>query len=255
MPTIYINSKRRSEFKYGPFFADYGPVPYDATEEYTIRSPSLSAQLAIFYNEILPGLKVDIPNPNKTSRSSWPSLLELAGSKLARMVEFQFDCETHIVRLCKGDSAPAPPTDLAFTASRWWYRLVYTILSRDDIELRDDDDDTEIQILLWAYMYDAVFSRCTIWANFLAEMEQLTDPVAPAYLPSGHCENLGFLTLLGTKVYTLVSALYTAETTRNHGHNSSLSQSPGFVDLPPISGDGLTDKTSFLLRRRNHVTT
>ncbi len=63
-------------------------------------------------------------------------------------------------------------------------------------------------------------------------------------------ENLGFLTLLGTKVYTLVAALYTAETTRNHGHNLSLSQSPGFVDLAPISSDGLTDKTSLLLRVR-----
>ncbi|KAK0467738.1 uncharacterized protein EV420DRAFT_1635001 [Desarmillaria tabescens] len=242
IPNIYIPYKRCSEFKYGPFLADYGAVPSDATEEYTIHSPSLSAQLAVFHNETLPSLQADIPNPNKTSRSSWSSLLELARSKLAGIVDFRTD-------------APDPLTDSSFNTARWWYRLVFSILSRDDRELRDNDD-TEVQILVSAYMYDAIFSLSVIWANFREEMLQLTDPVSPAYLPSGYGNNSGFLTLLSTQVYTIVPALYPADTTSNHDYNSPLSQSSDTVDFPSIShtGDGLTDKTSFRLRRRNYVT-
>ncbi|KAK0467731.1 uncharacterized protein EV420DRAFT_1634995 [Desarmillaria tabescens] len=150
------NDAQNSSFKYGPFLADYGAVPSDATEEYTIRSPSLSAHLALFHNELLPSLQANIPNPNKTSRSCWPSLLQLARSKLAGIVDFRLECETHIVRLCKGNSAPDPPTEPSFNTTCWWYRLVFSILSRDDRELRDNDD-TEIQILVWAYMYGCHF--------------------------------------------------------------------------------------------------
>ncbi|SJK98723.1 uncharacterized protein ARMOST_01992 [Armillaria ostoyae] len=74
----YIPFQWHPDFKYGPFFAGYGTIPSDATE-YTIHSPDLSAGIATFHNELVPSLQLEVP---EISRSSWPSLIELARPKM-----------------------------------------------------------------------------------------------------------------------------------------------------------------------------
>ncbi|PBK88911.1 hypothetical protein ARMGADRAFT_346215 [Armillaria gallica] len=119
--------------KCGPFFADYGTIPSDATEVYTVRPSSpLSASLSKLYNELLPSFDAEVPDTNKLPCSAWHGILELAVAKVDSSYFFQLECEDHIVRLVKDDRAPAPPPTSRRIAhlSPEWYDIVYGTLLR-----------------------------------------------------------------------------------------------------------------------------
>ncbi len=144
---------------YGPFFADYGTIPSDATEVYTVRPASaLPALLSKLYNELLPSLDAEVPDPNKFHHSAWHNLLQLAVAKVDSSFYFQLKCEDHIVRLVKGDRAPVPPPTSRRTAdlSPEWYKIVYSTLLRGEVDVRDE---TELELFVWAYMYAVANER------------------------------------------------------------------------------------------------
>ncbi|PBK68906.1 hypothetical protein ARMSODRAFT_1085322 [Armillaria solidipes] len=48
-----------------------------------------------------------------------------------------------------------------------WDELFFSILARGDVELRDVDIDTELEIFVWAYM---VFYFCIPWLKFRSDL-------------------------------------------------------------------------------------
>ncbi|PBK83979.1 hypothetical protein ARMGADRAFT_1088956 [Armillaria gallica] len=167
----YLPFKWPFASEYGPFFADYGTMPPDATEVYPIvRS------LSTFYNELIPGLDAEVPDPNKFPRSEWPGLLQLAVEKADSSFCFQLECEDHIVRLAKGNRAPPPPpTDMrVIDLSPEWYNIVYSTHIRGDVELRDKSRDAEVELFVWVYMFYVADDLAEIWRGFRQEMYQLT---------------------------------------------------------------------------------
>ncbi|PBK71217.1 hypothetical protein ARMSODRAFT_954986 [Armillaria solidipes] len=172
----YLPFKWPFDSKYGPFFADYGTIPSDATEVYTIQSSALVMSLSTFYNELIPGLDAKVPDPNKFPRSEWGRLLQLATAKADSSFCFQLECEDHIVRLAKGNRAPPPPpTDMRIIdLSPEWYNIVYSTHIRGDVELRDKSRDTELELFVWVYMFYVADDRTEIWRGFRQEMYQLT---------------------------------------------------------------------------------
>ncbi|KAK0235483.1 hypothetical protein EDD85DRAFT_1025212 [Armillaria nabsnona] len=78
----YLPFKRKDYCKYGPFFADYGAVPSDATEVHTLQSPTLSTALSALYNVSIPSLDTEVPDPNKSGVSAWLDFLKLATVKV-----------------------------------------------------------------------------------------------------------------------------------------------------------------------------
>ncbi|KAK0458157.1 uncharacterized protein EV420DRAFT_382305 [Desarmillaria tabescens] len=199
----YLPFKWNSYRHYGPFFDDYGMVPRDATEVHIIQSPALSTLYTVF----IPSLNVEVPDPNKSGTSAWPALLELAKSKVAFSIDSRMECENHIVRLSQGDRAPAPPPRnmRAPDFSSEWYKIVFSTISRGDVELRDESRDTELELFVWVAMHQIIDDRTDIWRHFREEMLKLTDPIAPARLPSGHAYNPGIFNFLGRKALTAVS--------------------------------------------------
>ncbi|PBK81691.1 hypothetical protein ARMGADRAFT_772229 [Armillaria gallica] len=185
----YLPFKWPFEFKYTPFCAVHGPIPSNATEPYTVRStPALPASLSKLYNDILPSLDAEAPDPNKLPRSAWPGLLQLAIAKANSSFHFQLECEDHIVQLVKGDRAPAPPppNERAKEFSPEWYDIVYSTLLRGDVELCDESRDTELELFVWAYMFHVADDRGIIWRSFRQEMYQLTKFFFAASLPSSY---------------------------------------------------------------------
>ncbi|KAK0458144.1 uncharacterized protein EV420DRAFT_382023 [Desarmillaria tabescens] len=177
-------------FNYGPFFSNHGSIPSDATEVYTVHSPALSTSLSTLYNDILPSLDAEVPDPNKLPRSAWPGIHRLAVAKVDSSFYFQLECENHIVQVVKGDRAPAPPptSRRRMDLSPEWYDIVYPTLLRGDVELRDESRDTELELFVWAYMYYVANERVHIWRGLRQEMYQLTRLFFAARLPSSYCE-------------------------------------------------------------------
>ena len=75
----YLPFKCPSDFEYGPFFADYGTIPSDAAEVYTLQSSALATSLSTFYSQLIPSLDAEVPDPNKFRRSTWSGLLQRVG--------------------------------------------------------------------------------------------------------------------------------------------------------------------------------
>ncbi len=195
--------------KYRPFFAGCGTIPSDATEVYTVRPSSpLSASLAKLYNELLPSFDAEVPDPNRLPRSAWHGILQLAVTKVDSSFFFQLECEDHIVRLVKGDRAPAPPPSSRRTAelSPEWYNIVYGTLLRGEVEVRDESWDTELELFIWAYLYSEANEQvrkwvlvtssliiltpllADIWRGLRGEMYKPTKPFFAAHLPSAYSQ-------------------------------------------------------------------
>ncbi len=66
----YLSFKWPFDFKYGPFFLDYGPIPSDATEVYTVQSSALATSLSMLYDDLIHRLDVEVPFPNRLPRST-----------------------------------------------------------------------------------------------------------------------------------------------------------------------------------------
>ncbi|PBK81748.1 hypothetical protein ARMGADRAFT_1090986 [Armillaria gallica] len=204
----YLPFKWKDYCKYGPFFADYGAVPSDATEIHTLQSPALFTALSALYNVSIPSLDTEIPDPNKSGVSAWPDLLKLAKTKVDMSLDSRIESENHIVQLSQGDCAPAPPPRnmRAPAFSPEWYKIVFSTMDRGDVELRDESRDTELELFVWINKLIVHPDTATdIWRHFRQEMYKLTDPIAPARLPSGH-DSPGLFTLLRRKALTAASA-------------------------------------------------
>ncbi|KAK0458121.1 uncharacterized protein EV420DRAFT_1764587 [Desarmillaria tabescens] len=177
----YLPFQWNPDFKYGPFFADYGPIPPDATEVYIIHSPYLSAGIATFHNELIPSLadaEAEVPDPDQTCRSLWPSLYELQRAKLGPVSQFLRDSESHVNMLYQGDHARFPPPP-GVSKDPEWHKLFFSILaSRRDVELHDSDVDTELEIFAWAYMHYMVFYISLPWIKLRTEMADRKDAYA-----------------------------------------------------------------------------
>ncbi|KAK0473511.1 hypothetical protein EDD18DRAFT_1401604 [Armillaria luteobubalina] len=204
----YLPFKQDYYCEYGPFFADYGAVPSDATQVHTLQSPGLSTALSVLYNVLIPSLDVEVPDPNKSDLSAWLSLRELANVKVTLAFDSRIKSENHIVQLSQGDRAPAPPPrkTRAPVFSPEWYEIVFSTMDRGDVELHDVSRDTELELFIWVYIHKTIDEYAEIWRNFRREMRKLTDPVAPARLPSGHVDSPGLLIYLGRKALTAVAA-------------------------------------------------
>ncbi|PBK71378.1 hypothetical protein ARMSODRAFT_955175 [Armillaria solidipes] len=239
---------------YGPFFADYGTIPSDATEVYTVRPSSpLPASLSKLYNELLPSFDAEVPDPNKLPRSKWGGgLLQLAVAKVDSSFYFQLECEDHIVRLVKGDRAPAPPPTSRRTAdlSPEWYKIVYSTLLRGEVEVRDDAD---LELFVWAYLYSKA-NRVHIWRGLRAEMIQLTKPFFAAHLPSAYTDNSGLL--------KAASAIASVFATKTPIEPPPLTPSSMDENKPPLlfpssssshTGDVDSDDDNRPFRRRNRI--
>ncbi|KAK0217153.1 hypothetical protein IW262DRAFT_1396083 [Armillaria fumosa] len=204
----YLPFKRKYYCEYGPFFADYGAVPSDATEVHTLQSPGLSTALFTLYNVLIPSLDIKVPDPNKSEPSAWLSLRKVASVKVALALDSRMESENHIVQLSQGDRAPTPPPRKmrAPVFSPEWYEIVFSIMDRGDVELCDVSRDTELELFVWSYIHKTIDQYAEIWRHFRREMYKLTDPIAPACLPSGHVGSPGLFTYLGRKALTAASA-------------------------------------------------
>ncbi len=161
----YLPFDRHLYCKYGPFFPDYETIPCDATEVYTIHSLALSATLSTLFNDLIPKFSVEVPNPSKFNRSSWPHLLELARTKASFALDLRILCEDHGVQLSQGDSAPVPPprTMRGPSTSPEWYKLVVSLRGRGDVELRDESRDTELELFVWVYIQHTIDKWTSKW--------------------------------------------------------------------------------------------
>ncbi|SJL12379.1 uncharacterized protein ARMOST_15805 [Armillaria ostoyae] len=191
------------------------------------HSPSaLPASLSKLYNDILPSLDAEVPDPNKLPRSAWPGLLQLAVAKANSSFHFQLECEDHIVQLVKGDRAPAPPppSERSEEISPEWYDIVYSTLLRGDVELRDESRDTELELYVWAYMFHVADDRGTIWRSFRQEMYQLTKFFFAASLPSSYAESPGWFSR-GALTAASLASTFTAATSVEENEPPLLSSS------------------------------
>lgn len=154
----YLPFKWKDYCKYGPFFADYGAKPPDATEVHTLQSPALSTALSALYNVSIPSLDTEIPDPNKSGVSAWPDLLKLATTKVDMSLDSRIESENHIVQLSQGDCAPAPPPRnmRAPAFSPEWYKIVFSTMDRGDVELRDESRDIELELFVWVYIQKTI---------------------------------------------------------------------------------------------------
>ncbi|SJL09491.1 uncharacterized protein ARMOST_12869 [Armillaria ostoyae] len=239
----YLPFKWPFDSKYGPFFADYGTIPSDATEVYTIQSSALVTSLSTFYNKLIPGLDAKVPNPNKFHRSEWSGLLQLAVAKADSSFCFQLECEDHIVRLAKGNRAPPPPpTDMRIIdLSPEWYNIVYSTHIRGNVELRDKSRDTELELFVWVYMFYVADDRAEIWRGFRQEMYQLTKFFFSARLPSAYAKSPGLFDLVSSRAYTAASAFASALAVKPSANENE----PPLLSLPSSNGLSSTDSTSF----------
>ncbi|KAK0443574.1 hypothetical protein EV421DRAFT_525672 [Armillaria borealis] len=251
----YLPFKWPFEFKYTPFCANYGPIPSGATEVHTVRSsPDLPASLSKLYNDILPSLDAEVPDPNKFHRSAWPGLLQLAVAKANSSFHFQLECEDHIVQLVKGDRAPTPPpaSERAKEFSPEWYDIVHSTLLRGDVELRDESRDTELELFVWAYMFHVADDRGTIWRSFRQEMYHLTKFFFAASLPSSYAESSGLINFVSSKASSAASAIastFTAATSVEESEPPLLSSSSSNELTSSHAAD--SDDDTALNRRRN----
>ncbi|KAK0217125.1 hypothetical protein IW262DRAFT_172447 [Armillaria fumosa] len=239
----YLPFHWRSYCQYGPFFTDYETIPCDATEVYTIHSRALSAALSTLFNDFIPSLSVEVPDPSKFDRSAWPDLLEFAWTKISFSLDLRIPCEDYGVRLFLGDRAPVPPPR-DMRGPRWspeWYKLVLSIRGRGDVALQDESPDTELELFVWVYIQHTIDKWALIWRYFYVEMLKLTDPVAPARLPSCYTESSSLFDLLSSKALAAASALasvFTVETPASNNRPSLLSPSSS-------NGSSVTDSTSY----------
>ncbi|KAK0235424.1 hypothetical protein EDD85DRAFT_954975 [Armillaria nabsnona] len=240
----YLPFKWPFDSEYGPFFVDYGTIPSNATEVYPIQSSALATSLSTFYNELIPSLDAEVPDPNKFHRSEWGDLLQLAVEKADSLFCFQLECEDHIVGLAKGNHAPPPPpTSMRIIdLSPEWYNIVYSTLVQGDVELRSESRDSELELFVWAYMFCVADDRAEIWRGFRQEMYQLTKFFFPARLPSAssYAESHGLFNLVSRGVLTAASAIasaFTVETSADENEPPVLSPSSS-------NGSSSTDSTS-----------
>ncbi|KAK0235435.1 hypothetical protein EDD85DRAFT_968377 [Armillaria nabsnona] len=261
----YLPFKCPSDFEYGPFFADYGTIPSDATEVYTLQSSALAASLSTFYSQLIPSLDAEVPDPNKCHRSGWRGLLQLAVAKTRSSFHFQLECEDHIVRLVKGDSAPAPPptSKRSEDFSPEWYKIVYPTLLRGDVELRDvESRDTELELFVWAHMFQVADERSRIWLSFRQEMYELTKLFFAVRLPSSYAESPGLINFVSSKILSAASAMASAFATNenepslfspssSNGPRSTDSMSCSHADYP--GDEASLSALNRPFRRRNLV--
>ncbi len=78
------------------------------------------------------------------------------------VARFLCESQSHVNRLYTGDHTSFPlPTELRTDSE--WAELFLSILARGDVELRDVDIDTEVEIFVWTYMHYVVFYFCSKW--------------------------------------------------------------------------------------------
>ncbi|PBK79502.1 hypothetical protein ARMGADRAFT_1172364 [Armillaria gallica] len=141
----YLPFQWHPDFKYGPFFAGYGTIPSDATEY----------------------LQTEVP---EITRALLPSLVELERTEMRPLARFVCESQSHANRLYTGDHTPfLLPTELRTDSE--WDDLFFSILARGDVELRDDN--TELEISVWAYMHYMVFYFCIPWLKFQRDLRHL----------------------------------------------------------------------------------
>ncbi|PBK71216.1 hypothetical protein ARMSODRAFT_1017134 [Armillaria solidipes] len=241
--------------KYGPFFANYETIPCHATEVYTIHSPALSAALSTLFNDLIPNLSVEVPDPSKFDRSAWPDLLELARTKISFSLDLRILCKDHGVRLSLGDRAPVPPPR-NMRGPWWspeWYKLVLSIRGRGDVELRDERD-TELELFVWVYMQHTIDKWAVIWRFFYVETLKLTDPIAPARLPSCYTESPGLFNFLSSKAASALASVFTAETSASDNDPPLLSPFSSNGSCSHVGDlDDEDTNSSGPLRRRNLI--
>ncbi|SJL03916.1 uncharacterized protein ARMOST_07273 [Armillaria ostoyae] len=225
----YLLFGRLFNCEYGPFFAGYGPIPSDATQVYTFRSSALAASLSTFFNELIPSLEANVPDPHRFVRSAWPALHQLAVAQVDSWTDFRIKCENHLVQLTQGDHPPAPPPRnmRAWDSSPEWYNAVYSVLLWDAVELHGDEyQDTYLELFVWVYMYRAARQRTRIWRSLRQEMNMLVAAPAPAPLHSSwqwhHCFGFfpsysGLLNLISSKALVAASALASIFTIESNG--------------------------------------
>ncbi|KAK0452482.1 hypothetical protein EV421DRAFT_904000 [Armillaria borealis] len=157
----YLPFQWHPDFKYGPFFAGYGTIPSDATEEYTIHSPDLFTGIAAFHNELIPSFQAEVP---EITLLQWRSLVELQETIMGPVARFILQSQNHVNRLYH-TLFPQLRTD----AKR--DELYFSILARGDVELREDVDvDTKVEIFVWAYMHYMVYYSCLPWYKFQKDL-------------------------------------------------------------------------------------
>ncbi|PBK68899.1 hypothetical protein ARMSODRAFT_199686 [Armillaria solidipes] len=226
----YLPFQWHPDFKYGPFFAGYGTIPSDATEEYTIHSPDLSTGIAAFHNELLPSLRAEVP---EITRTLWSSLVELKRTKLRSISHFLLQSQSYINRLYQGDHTPFPLLSEMRTDPEW-NKLFFSILARGDVELRDEVDvDTEVEIFVWAYMHYMVYYFGLTWLKFQRDLH--------------YPENSISLDTYRAKALILPPI----STRKDNTNNQPPSNEPGVL-MRSETNDTVTPP--FLLRRRNRPT-
>ncbi|KAK0235440.1 hypothetical protein EDD85DRAFT_954994 [Armillaria nabsnona] len=157
-----------------------------------LQKSTLSSLLTLstLFNDFIPSIDVDVPDPSKFDRSAWPDLLELAKMKVSFALDLRVECENHIIQLSQGDHAPAPPPRTKRPPPSG---TKHCSLPGPEVSLSCATVD----------------GRTVIWSGFRREMHTLMDPILPAHLPSSHTEKSGLFNLLSKKASIFASALTT----------------------------------------------
>ncbi|KAK0454397.1 hypothetical protein EV421DRAFT_2029482 [Armillaria borealis] len=131
----------KPDFPYGPFCSAWGTVPPDATEVYTVHSPTLAAVLTNLQVEIVPTLR----ELNKDT----PHIRATASTK------FLADCHRETVKLVFGDKSSPPPSryrkDAKHYPEFWKHMDEAAFPLHRDVELVNLDMD--LQRLLWTNIH------------------------------------------------------------------------------------------------------
>ncbi|KAK0241166.1 hypothetical protein EDD85DRAFT_817880 [Armillaria nabsnona] len=146
-------------FPYGPFCSAWGIVPPDATELYTVHSPTLAAVLTKLEVEIVPTLcelNKEIPRVRATASTSVFSVVrweDFDAMILAQELLANCHCET--VKLVFGDNSPPSPSRYRKDAKHYpefWKHMDEAAFSlHRDAELVNLDMD--LQRLLWTSIH------------------------------------------------------------------------------------------------------
>ncbi|KAK0239025.1 hypothetical protein EDD85DRAFT_951238 [Armillaria nabsnona] len=111
----YLLFGRLFNCEYGLFFGGYGPIPSDATQVYTLRSPASAASLSTFFNELILSLEADVPDPHRFVRSARPALHQLRRGPGRLVDDLRIECENHLVQLTQGDHPQRPRLEIRYS--------------------------------------------------------------------------------------------------------------------------------------------